>query len=146
MPNSDARRSSALAVALFALASHVSAAPTPRDGTALTSHTIQDFTTGAIDLFLSSKNADKQAFNVKGPWSTIDFAGATGNLLSAGQINNDIFDSCDTQKDRGTNKTSSFSDGYKDFIQDVSILPFTSLAHMAHFVFLVVESNSPEST
>jgi hypothetical protein len=102
------------------VASHVATVPVARDKPALTPHTIQDFTTGAIDMFPASKNADKQAFNVKGPWSAIGFAGATGETLTTGQINNDVFKSCDTQKDRQTNKTVSFSSVYKDFVQDVS--------------------------
>ncbi|KAJ7750080.1 hypothetical protein DFH07DRAFT_961499 [Mycena maculata] len=98
----------------------VSAAPARRDRPALACQTIQDFTTGALDQFLSSKNADGQPFNVNGPWSTIDFAGQTGALLSQGEINNEIFISCDNQMDRASNQTLSFSQGYKDFIQDVN--------------------------
>jgi len=120
MPRNDKSRGSALAVAVLAMTTHVSAAPTRRDGPALTAQTIQTFTSDALAMFLASKNADQNAFNVKGPWSTIDFAGATGALLSEGEINKDIFDSCDTQKDRATNQTSSFSLGYTNFIQDLA--------------------------
>ncbi|KAJ7133761.1 hypothetical protein C8R43DRAFT_1023030 [Mycena crocata] len=126
MRNNDGRRGSSLTLALLTLASHVSAAPSPRAPT-LEPHTIQDFTTSALDMFLASKNADKQAFNVKGPWTTIDFAGATGALRTTAQINNDVFASCDTQKDRTTNKTVSFSGSYKNFVQDLNkAVPFKS--------------------
>lgn len=119
MPISDSRRGVALAIAVLTMASYVFAAPVRRDAPALTRQTIRDFTTGAIGLFLASHNADQQPFNVKDGWSTVNFAGATGSLLTPEQINNDIFTSCDTQNDRSTNQTSSFSGGYKDFVQDV---------------------------
>jgi hypothetical protein len=119
MPISDSRRGVALAIAILTMASYVFAAPVRRDAPALTRQTIRDFTTGAIGLFLASHNADQQPFNVKGGWSTVNFAGATGSLRTPEQINNLIFTSCDTQNDRSTNQTSSFSGGYKDFVQDV---------------------------
>jgi hypothetical protein len=131
MPNSDLRRGFALTVAVLTMASYVVAAPLRRDAPALTAQTIRDFTTGAIGQFLASHNADQQAFNVKGSWSTIDFSGDSSSLLTPGQINNAIFTSCDTQNDRSTNQISSFSGTYKDFVQDVRNCQL-HLVYMSH--------------
>ncbi|KAJ7198541.1 hypothetical protein GGX14DRAFT_665920 [Mycena pura] len=120
MTSYGSRRSCLLAAFLLAASSHVSAAPATRDTPQVTPHTIQDYTMGAIQNFLAAWNAQDAVFNVKGPWTSIDFAGSSAPQLSEGQINNDVFQSCDNQADRATNKTISFSDGYKDFVQDLN--------------------------
>ncbi|KAJ7201110.1 hypothetical protein GGX14DRAFT_465814 [Mycena pura] len=113
------RRSCALA-ALLVLAPHVLAAPAaPRDGPALTNQTVQDWMTSALDVFLAAWNAETSAFNVNGPWSTVDFAGDASNSLTEDEINNKIFSTCDTQNFRLTNKVVGFSNLYADFVREL---------------------------
>ncbi|KAJ7437934.1 hypothetical protein B0H11DRAFT_2255036 [Mycena galericulata] len=93
----------------------VAAAPgLPRGNSQPTPATIRQFTTGAIAEFLAAHQGDNQPFNVAGPWQTVNYAGNAGNLTTA-QINNDIYQACDTQADRLTNNTVSFSSSYTNF-------------------------------
>jgi hypothetical protein len=110
-----------LAIPLVGIA--VSAAPAHRRDTpapSATPLTIIQMTTGAIASFLSSRGANNLPFNGNGPtWPTINFAGNAASTLTEFMINNDIYLACDTQVDRLTNSTSSFSGNYKDFVQQV---------------------------
>ncbi|KAJ7437908.1 hypothetical protein B0H11DRAFT_2106165 [Mycena galericulata] len=118
MPSTRSLKRCTLALGLFSLA--VSAAPgIPRDSTPQTPATIQQLTTGAIAKFLATRQGDNQPFNVAGPWQTVNYAGKNAGNLTAAEINNDIYQACDTQANRLTNSTESFSSGYKDFVQQV---------------------------
>ncbi|KAJ7824052.1 peptidase S8/S53 domain-containing protein [Mycena leptocephala] len=111
-----------LAIPLVGIA--VSAAPAHRRDTptpSATPLTISQMTTGAIASFLSSRGANNLPFNVNGPtWPTINFAGNAASNLTEFMINNDIYLAFDTQVDRLANSTSSFSENYKDFVQQIT--------------------------
>ncbi|KAJ7464291.1 hypothetical protein B0H11DRAFT_2051995 [Mycena galericulata] len=118
MPSTRSLQRRTLALGLFFMA--VSAAPgRPRNSTPPTPATIRQLTTGAIAKFLATRQGDNQPFNVAGPWQTVNYAGHNAGNLTSAEINNDIYQACDTQADRLTNSTASFSSSYKDFVQQV---------------------------